>query len=488
MITRDELIQIMGPGRVSSEAQDLEDFSSDMSFVNAVRPEYVVRPGTSREIELLVKLANETLTPLIPVSSGPPHFRGDTVPGTGGGIVVDLSGMKNIIFVDRPRRVAMVEPGVTFAELIPAVKNVGLRLNMPLLPRQSKSVTGSMLEREPVQMPGYQWDNSDPLACAGIFFGTGDEFRTGQSAGPGNLEEQWAVGGVQKAPYGPGIASFHRIIQGAQGTMGIVSWASMRCELLPSIEEPFVSGGSRLSPLLDLSSRLIRLRMVNECFILNRTSLAAIFAAHLPGDFSKLRDSLPAWILFFTLAGYEYFPEERVHAHIRDLTDLIRDMETEVSKAVGGISASRILQTVQQPSPEPYWKLHLEGGSHDIFYLTVNDRIEEQVSVMRGLADTAGYATSETGIYIQPIVQGTGCHCEFTFFYDPGNAVERRRIRELSAASIRRLQDRGAYFSRPYDEHAEQIFNRDAASITLLKKFKKIFDPNNIMNPGKACF
>ena len=37
-----------------------------------------------------LKLANETQTPLVPVSSGPPHFRGDTVPGIGGAVIVDL--------------------------------------------------------------------------------------------------------------------------------------------------------------------------------------------------------------------------------------------------------------------------------------------------------------------------------------------------------------------------------------------------------------
>ena len=78
--------------------------------------------------------------------------------------------MKKIVFVDRPRRVAMVEPGVTFGELIPAARKEGLRLNMPLLPRKSKSVIGSILEREPVIMPKYQWDVSDPLACTRVIF------------------------------------------------------------------------------------------------------------------------------------------------------------------------------------------------------------------------------------------------------------------------------------------------------------------------------
>ena len=224
--------------------------------------------------------------------------------------------MKKIIFVDRPRRVAMVEPGVTFGELIPAAKKEGIRLNMPLLPRASKSVVGSMLDREPVVMPKYQWDISDPLACVEVIFGTGDDFRTGQAAGPGTVEEQWAVGGVQKAPYGPHVAAWHRLIQGAQGTMGIVTWASLRCELLPSLEEPFVVGSSRLEPLLDMAAWLIRLRMVNECFVLSNTDLAAMFAEEWPADYTQLKADLPPWILFYTVAGYEYYPEERVSTYL----------------------------------------------------------------------------------------------------------------------------------------------------------------------------
>ena len=32
------------------------------------------------------------------------------------------------------------------------------------------------------------------------------------------------------------------------------------------------------------------------------------------------------------------------------------------------------------------------------------------------------------------------------------------------------------------------IVNRDAATVSILDKLKKIFDPNNVMNPGKVCF
>ena len=46
----------------------------------------------------------------------------------------------------------------------------------------------------------------------------------------------------------------------------------------------------------------------------------------------------------------------------------------------------------------------------------------------------------------------------------------------------------GAYFSRPYGEWADAVYNRDAASRDLLRAVKKILDPNNILNPSKLCF
>jgi hypothetical protein len=488
MIEKERLVTIVGPDKVINEPQVLQAYSRDMSFVNPVRPAYVVTPNKADDVQKIIQLANDTQTPLVPVSSGPPHFRGDTVPGTGGAVIVDLSQMKKVIFVDRARRVAMVEPGVTFDELIPAVNKEGLRLNMPLLPRKCKSVAGSILEREPVIMPKYQWDISDPLACAGLFFGTGDEFRTGQAAGPGTIEEQWAVGGVQKSPYGPGTGSWHRLIQGAQGTMGIVTWISMRCEILPSIEEPFVVGSSNLDSLIELTSWLIRLRNVNECFILNNTNLAAIFAKNYPTEYQNLKDNLPAWTLLYNLAGYEYFPEERIRAYIKEINDLTQRLRIEAVKTVGGVSANEILKAIQQPSGEPYWKLRYKGACQDIFFLTICDKLEGQIGVMNNLADKAGYGASNLGIYIQPVVQGTSCHCEFNLFFDSGNPNESDRVKTLSASATKELMARGAFFSRPYGENTGMIVNRDAATFVALHKIKKIFDPNNVMNPGKAGF
>src|SRR4030042_5248362 len=120
MIEKEKLVKIVGAGNVIEKQSALDEYSRDFSFVNTIKPACVVKPRNTDDIKQLVNLANETLTPLVPVSSGSPRFRGDTVPGTGGAIIVDLSGMRKIIRVDRYHRVAMVEPGVTFGELISA--------------------------------------------------------------------------------------------------------------------------------------------------------------------------------------------------------------------------------------------------------------------------------------------------------------------------------------------------------------------------------
>jgi len=484
----DELAKLVGAGNVSQEQTTLDEYSKDMSFVNTIMPECVVKPRNAGDIDKIVNLARETLTPLVPVSSGPPHFHGATVPGIGGAVIVDLSGMKKIIRIDRLNRVAMFEPGVTFDELIPAVEKEGLRLNMPLLPRKSKSVTGSLLEREPVIMPKYHWDIADPLACVEVIFGTGDMFRTGAAAGPGTIEEQWAAGGAQKEAAGPSSASWYRVIQGAQGTMGIVTWASVRCEILPRLEEPFSVGSSQLDKIMELIHWLVRLRLVNECFILNNTNLAAILAKRWPDDYRDIKDTLPTWVLFFNIAGYEYLPEERVSGQIQDVIDIAQRVGVEPVPAIGRVSASDLLTAVQGPSGEPYWKLRYKGACHDIFFLTIYDKLPGLIGAMYDMADEAGYPASDMGVYLQPIVQGVNCHCEFNLFYDPKNPRESDQVRELSISSTKSLIGRGAFFSRPYGESARMIINRDAATAAALKKVKAIVDPSNIMNPGKLCF
>jgi hypothetical protein len=488
MKEKKELVGIVGKENIFDSKEDLDAFSRDESFVNPVRPRYIVKPGTTNAVQKLVEWANKTGTPIIPVSSGGPHFRGDTVPSIGGAVIADLSGMKKIIKIDSENRIAIIEPGVTFGELIPPLEQNGLRLNMPLLPRSSKSVVGSLLEREPVIMPQYHWDLTDPLACTEIIYGSGDLFRTGSAAGPGTLEEQWKVGAAQNEASGPVQADFSRIIQGAQGTMGIVTWASIRCERLPLMEEPFLVGSSNLDSLLELCRLLINGRLIDDCVVLNNSNLAHIIGREGSLDYARIRASLPKWTLFYSITGKKYFPEEKVRYQIQDTSGHAKSLNLEPVRQIGEVSAFDISRILHEPPEDSYWKLRAKGSCCDIFFLSTCDRLSELNGIMKDLAVKNDYPVSEMGIYIQPQVQGVCYHCEFNLFFDPNDPLETDATRELSVNAFNPLANAGAFFSRPYGPWADFAYRRDTQTTIGLRKVKRIFDPNNVMNPGKLCF
>ena len=91
------LTKIVDSKSIVDSEEVLEAYSKDISFVPRVRPRCMVKLKSADEVQALIKWANESLTPLVPVSSGAPHFRGDTVPSTGGAVIVDLSEMKKVV-------------------------------------------------------------------------------------------------------------------------------------------------------------------------------------------------------------------------------------------------------------------------------------------------------------------------------------------------------------------------------------------------------
>ena len=488
MVTAEQLRQVVGEENVSDDPAVLAAYASDQSFVSRLSPHYVVRIPSCDAVPELVRLARETRTSLVPVSSGAPHFHGDTVPSAGDAIIVDLSGLKTIDLVDPKERVASaVGAGVTFGELMTAVAEHGLRLNLPLRPRATKSVVGSLLSREPVIMPHYHWDICDPAGSMEVVFGTGDLFRTGAAAGPGTLAEQRAAGGRQKEAAGPSAMSLHRLLQGGQGTMGIVTWASVRCELIPTLEQPCFVASDDLAKLLQAAHWLVRLRLGNELFLMDRVYFAALVAEE--GEtFLQLAKEAPSWLLFFNLGAYRYLPELRIEGQSADARELLQRLGLEAKPSLAGVSAWEFLEQVRSPSPEPYWKLRLCGGCQDVFFLTTYKKLQGLIDVMRAAVEAAGFSLSRLGIYLQPIVQGTSCHVEFSLFYDRADARESATVRELAIRVIGPLLAGGAFFSRPFGEAARLIMNRDAATVEALKKFKAIVDPDGILNPGKLCF
>jgi hypothetical protein len=479
---KERLIGIVGKGNVLNDIETLKAYSSDHSFTQTMNPWLVVKPGNVDEVQAIVKFANETSTPIVTVSSGQPHFRGDTVPGVAQAVIVDLSRMNRIISINRRNRIAIVEPGVTYSQLQPELAKEGLRLSTTLLPRKNKSVIASLLEREPRLIPRYQWVTPEPLRCIEVIWGDGNKLWTGEAGGGApELEKQWKNEQRQVLPAGPNQVNFYQIVSGAQGSMGIVTWASLKCEILPPLHKLFFVPSENLDNLIDFTYKLLKFRFGDEILLMNSTNLANIFDI-------KIKKKLPPWVVILGIAGRSILPEEKVESQEKDIAEIAQQFGLSLVSAIPGISSQQALEVILAPSRDPYWKLGRKGGCQDIFFLTTLEKTPEFAKTMFSVAKIQGYPVSDIGIYIQPQHQGASCHCEFNLPFNPDNQKDVTNMQVLLMNASEELLKQGAFFSRPYGIWADMAFSRDLQMTNLVKKVKGIFDPNNVLNPGKLCF
>ena len=481
------LKKIVGVSNINDSPKILREYSGDLSFAPHIKPGCVVRPANVNEVQEIVKWANETKTPLVPMSSGAPHFRGDTVPGKNGTIIVDLSRMKRIIHIDTKNKVAMVEPGVTYDELQKGLEKEGLGAYMPLAPRRTKSVIGSVLEREPIIMPAHHWDSTDPLLCAEVVFGTGDRFRTGEASGPDTVEEQWEMNRVQMNPFGHSHVDFQRLLSGAQGTIGIVTWATLKCCYLSKSSRALLVPSDSLEPLIDLIYQPLKYRLGGKLFILNSLNAAGLMGKNAT-EIEVLKRILPLWLLFISFEGYGVLPEEKIAWEEIDFKAMAESCKLKAMREIGGVNANELCRTLNQSSSEPYWKTRNKGGFQDIFFLTTLDKTPEFIKVMNDTARQQKYPLENIGVYIQPMVQGTSCHCEFNLYYDPSKGSEVEATKKLVSTASEKIAGTGGFFSRPYSAWQDTAYRRAMGTQNMQEKIKAIFDPNAILNPGKLCF
>jgi hypothetical protein len=476
------LINIFGSRCVSNDPKELMDYSNDMSFYEGRVPKFVVYPSKVRQIEEVLKLANILRFSIIPISN---NFRfkhhGDSIPRNDNSIILNLSNMKKILSIDRKNRVVMVEPGVTFGELIPKLKEKGLRLLTPLTPTASKSVLTAALEREPIIIPRYHWDGSDPLLCTEVVFGTGDLFRTGTAAGPGTIKQQQKAGQAQVNPMGPTQFSPFRVIQGAQGSLGVVTWATLKLELSPTNQKVYHIQSKNIQDVLDFQYELLKFRLCDELLILNNLNLACLLK-NRSNEILELSENLGKWNLIFVISGRGPLANDKISYLEGDVDEIRAGISNKLQNSDTVISDREILNTLSEPCDFP-WRARFKGAYQDIFFLTSFEKISKFISMIE-----AQYA-KDLGVYIQPINQGTAYHVEFDINYDPEDQKVINRVKEKTLDLSLQLIESGAFFSRPYGLWAKEVYaHHNTEIIDALKKVKKIFDPNNVLNPGILCF
>lgn len=120
---RNELKNLVGPGRASDAPEDLIAYSYDPHIVER-KPEIVLYPITTEEVSAIMKVAYRHAIPVVARGSGT-NLAGETVP-MAGGIVLAMSKMDKILEIDPRNRIARLQPGVINYDFQQAVEKYGL--------------------------------------------------------------------------------------------------------------------------------------------------------------------------------------------------------------------------------------------------------------------------------------------------------------------------------------------------------------------------
>ena len=488
MATKDSLQAILGKAEVVDDPGILTSYAVSHSFGPHYRPWYAVKPGDAETVEKLVEWAKETGTPLVPVSSTGVKLRGDSVPGVPEAVIVDLSGMKKILNVNRQQRMAVIEPGVTYDQLNKELAKQNMTVAGSLKPKAGQSVLTDVLEAVPRLNPMIQWNFFDPLRCAEVTWGDGTRMFTGEAlGGPRDLEKQWEKQQWQVQYMGPWMTDYFRLITQAQGSMGIVTWASLKTAVKPSVHQLYIAEAADLADLEGFVYKAMWTRFPDEIFILNRAQAANIMGKN-PAEIAELKGVLPAWIVAIGVAGRELIPETRFEARSKDLIDIAQSFGLDLKEGVSNLSGRALYAEASSTDKGAvYWKDAYMGGHQNVFFLTQLEKAKAFLKAVREVAEEFGYPTEDIGVYIQPKHLGSCYHMEFTFPYDPLSANQSARAEDLTEEISLAVSDLGGYFSRPYGKWAGIQLNKDAQSLMALKKLQKIFDPAGIMNPGKLA-
>jgi glycolate oxidase len=135
----EQLGKIVGEDNVLTGTQIHDDYGHDEALTStAVVPLVLVKPGCTDEVAAVLKVADESRSPVIARGSGT-GLSGASVPRADG-ILVSFEKMNRILEIDTDNHVAVVQPGVTLEELDAETRKYGLVY--PVFPGENSASLG----------------------------------------------------------------------------------------------------------------------------------------------------------------------------------------------------------------------------------------------------------------------------------------------------------------------------------------------------------
>lgn len=138
------LRRVLPPDAVLDRPGELRAYDCDGQTLHRAAPDVVVLPRTLDEIVAAVRVAHEAGVPVVARGAGTGLSGGTLAPR--GGVLVSTARMQRIVSVDPAARRAVVEPGVVNARLSEAVRAHGLRYAPDPSSQTASTIGGNVAE------------------------------------------------------------------------------------------------------------------------------------------------------------------------------------------------------------------------------------------------------------------------------------------------------------------------------------------------------
>ena len=178
----DSLKEIVGSDYVANDKETLYAYSRDTSPESGFFAEVIVRPKSTEEVSKIIKLANDTKTPIWPRGAATSLvFMG--IPLKSGGIVLDLTRMNNVIEIDEDSMSVTAETGITWGKLENELKKKGWYTGfIGPAPGLASTIGGAISVASVMYGSAKYGTAGDILLGLEVVLPTGEIIRTGSSA------------------------------------------------------------------------------------------------------------------------------------------------------------------------------------------------------------------------------------------------------------------------------------------------------------------
>jgi glycolate oxidase len=249
---RKSLVDIVGERGVSDAPEELWFYSRDPGVLAPHRPDYVVAPKTTEEVQKIVQLAGRENIPVVPMGNGM-SLAGLVIP-LKGGIVLDMKRMNKILEVNHMARYVVVEGGTSQGALKAYLQknHPTLRHSIPDAPSTTTIAANVSLHGQGRLTNQYGF-NSDMVTGLEVVLPTGEICRIGSpSIGP-----YW----ISKGPTLPDLSG---LFLGWLGCTGVITKVGLKLYPNKKIRDAELFVTDRVDLIPHILYKLTHLEMLED--------------------------------------------------------------------------------------------------------------------------------------------------------------------------------------------------------------------------------